>query len=103
MSGRLDRNEDLQKLASACEYRVKKMAQELGMSTRQLHRLFEREFNVRPKRKIDEWRANALAKQIKEGDPVKVAATDQKFKYPSHASKFLKRVLKISPREYRKR
>jgi methylphosphotriester-DNA--protein-cysteine methyltransferase len=93
---------ELEKLAAACEYRVEKMARQLGISTRQLHRMFEKEFNARPKRKIDEWRANALAKQIKGGDPVKVAATDQKFKYPSHASKFLKRVLNTSPRDLRK-
>jgi AraC-like DNA-binding protein len=101
MSARLDRKGDLQSLAADCSYCVKKMARRLGMSPRQLRRRFHREFNTTPKHKIDEWRARKITDQIQQGESVKVAAQELSFKHASHASKFVRRVLHASPRDYR--
>jgi AraC-like DNA-binding protein len=101
MSARLDRQYDLESLAAACSYSVMKMARRLGKSPRQLRRLFHAEFNVTPKQKLDEWRAKKIIDQIRSGDPVKLAAQEVSFKYASHASKFVRRVLHASPRDYR--
>jgi AraC-like DNA-binding protein len=103
MSARLDRQADLESLAADCSYSLKKMAQKLGTSPRQMRREFHKRFNTTPKHKIDEWRARKITDEIKHGESVKIAAHDLKFKHPSHASKFVRRVLHASPRDYRPR
>jgi len=103
MSARLDRQYDLESLAAECGYSVMKMAHRLGKSPRQLRRLFHAEFNATPKQKVDEWRARKITDQIRSGDPVKFAAQEVSFKHASHASKFVRRVLHASPRDYRPR
>jgi AraC-like DNA-binding protein len=90
-----------QALAAASGYRVEEMARKRGISTRHLRRLFQREFKTSPKHQLDEWRAMAAAAQLKRGDLVKTASSDQKFKYASHFSKFIKRTLKSRPSDYR--
>jgi AraC-like DNA-binding protein len=88
-------------LAAASGYRVEEMARKRGISTRHLRRLFQKEFKTSPKHQLDEWRAMAAAAQLKRGGLVKTTASDQKFKHPSHFSKFIKRTLKALPRDYR--
>jgi methylphosphotriester-DNA--protein-cysteine methyltransferase len=101
MSGRLEQNNDWAALAAASEYRISEMARRCGISTRHLRRLFQRRFHTSPKHQVDLWRAHAVAEQVKGGASVKTAGSDQNFKQSSHVSQFIKRVLKISPRECR--
>jgi AraC-like DNA-binding protein len=88
-------------LAAASGYRVEEMARKRGISARHLRRLFQKEFHSSPKHQLDEWRAMAAAARLRRGDLVKTASSDQKFKHPSHFSKFIKRTLKARPRDYR--
>lgn len=100
MSSRLIRRKDWEKLVAESDYRVDEMARRCKVSRRQLLRFFLEEFKTTPKHWLDERRARDAAKEIVEGELVKTAASDVKFKKASSFTRFFKRLEGISPKNY---
>jgi AraC family transcriptional regulator, arabinose operon regulatory protein len=103
MSSRLDRIDNWAGLAKECNFRLKDLAKRCKVSERQLERYLLVRFGVRPKRWLDELRAEMALTLISEGEIMKVVADKLGFKQSSHFSRFFKQAFGTPPSEYHNR
>jgi len=97
MSSRLDRITDWEMLGKQCGFSATRMAEQCGISTRQLRWYFQACRGFALKKWLDDLRAEAAVEMLERGEPVKSIAVDLGFKQRSHFSKFFKRVTGIAP------
>jgi len=97
MASRLDRITDWKSIAEQCGFSATKMAQQCGISTRQLRWYFREYRGLALKKWLDDLRVEVAAMMLQNGDSVKSIAVDLGFKQRSHFSKFFKRVTGTAP------
>ena len=97
MSRRLDRITDWETRAARCGYSVHGLAQNCGVSERELRWFFRDKRGVSPKHYLDVLRAQAVLERVARGELVKTASVETNFKQASHCSNFVKRVTGSSP------
>jgi len=100
MSSRLDWIDNWAGLAKESNFRLKDLARRCKVSERQLERYLLVRFGVRPKRWLDELRAEMAVALISEGEIMKVVADKLGFKQSSHFSRFFKQAFGTPPSEY---
>ena len=100
MSRRLQRVTDWAAVAADCGYRIQQIAHKYRVSERTVHRYIRRRFKTKPKRWLDELRAQVAAQQLADGESIKNVAKHCKFAQPQNFTKFFKRVRGSTPRTY---
>lgn len=73
------------------------MARRLEASERNLHRYIIRRFKQRPKKWLDELRAQAACDDFARGELVKTISNDVRFAHASNFVRFFKRVTGETP------
>ena len=100
MPSRLDRVKDWDAVAIECHFHVHAVALKFHVTDRQLERYFQKRFGITPKAWMDEKRIDIAIEHLLNGDPVKVVASDLRFKQRPAFSNFFKRLKGTAPTNY---
>jgi AraC-like DNA-binding protein len=100
VNNRLQRIADWPAVAAESGYQVEKVAKKYQVSSRTLRRYFLEHFKKTPKHCIDEWRAEAAARELERGEQVKAAASIAKMDDAPNFTRFFKRVEGTTPKKY---
>jgi len=100
MSHKLKQIQDWPKRARAAKWCAVMLAENCGVSLRQLQRHFRRQFGRTPQDWLNEQRLKAAPPKLLSGSPVKVVASKLGFKQSSHFCREFKAYHKLTPSEF---
>jgi AraC-like DNA-binding protein len=87
-------------MAAKAGFRAARLAQMLSLKRRRLERLTKRLFRRSPQAWLDGQRMIVAASYLKEGRPIKAAASDVGFKQRSHFARKFRIYYGLPPKEY---
>ena len=99
---RLDRITDWEALIERAGYRVGTLADQVGVTERQLRRYFLARFGQTPHSWITERRLHAVTASLTKGDSVKVAALNAGYSQQGNLARQFKQYYHISPSSVRR-
>ncbi len=100
MWSRLNRVKSWKALAEVANYRAPGLAQQCGVSLRQLERFLPSLTGMSPQRWLNQLRLQKAVELITLGHSVKVTAYRLGYKQPSHFTRQFKRFHGIAPTEF---
>jgi AraC-like DNA-binding protein len=100
MSHKLKQIQDWAERAQVAKWSAATLAQDCGVSPRQLQRYFQRQFGRSPQDWLNEERLKAAPPKLLSGQPVKVVASEMGFKQSSHFCREFKTYHKLTPSEF---
>ena len=101
MRSRLDAIADWKRVARKCGYRVDKIAQNVGLTTREIERYFSKRYRLSPKEWVDNLRMADARRCLQRGMTIKEVALRLGFKHAQDFSRAYGRINGAPPSQLR--